>query len=359
MKIGNTEIGERLFVAPMAEVTDYPFRYMAKKYGAGVTFTQMVSALGVVQGKFDALQYLTFNKDELPIGIQIIGYDPQVIGHSVKILSSYKPTLIDLNCGCPNPKVVNNAMGCAILDTPDTLKRIVRSMADNSNGVPISVKLRLGRDHNHISILENAKIAKDNGASLIFIHGRTKVDRYSTAANWNWIKKVKDSVDIPIVANGSVFSAEDAIKLKNETGCESVMVARGALGNPYIFNRYNSLVENNINPGHPEISLVKSDLLEHVNLIIKNYGEFIGLNHAKKHAVWYFRFFHGISSLLDTVFSVNTMEQLIELINEHADKIENNHFPEEDLEEINTKFQNKVLFWLLSESTTINPAKFI
>ena len=353
MKIGSLDIGTKLFLAPMAEVTDSSFRRICKENGAGITFTQMVSAEGVIKNNFESLRILSFNRNEKPIGVQVLGNDPAILGEAAKEISRLKPDLIDLNCGCPVDKVITNNMGSALLDDPKMIGKIIRKMADNSGGVPISVKLRLGKDRSHINIFETAKAVEDSGGSLIFVHGRARNDKYETEPEWSWIGKVKELVNIPVVGNGSIFFPQDVKKMIDETGCDSVMVARGALGNPFLFSRYNKLAETGEDPGMPEINIVKEVLLKHINSIESEFGEVVALDRAKKQTVWYLKDYPGINFLLEKVFGLRNFESLRQLINDHAAKITSGEYGESDKVDVINKFKKKVLFWLTEDKTQI------
>lgn len=353
MKIGNLDIGEKLILAPMAEVTDSSFRKICKEFGAGFTFTQMVSAEGVIKNNFNTLKYLSFNRSEKPIGVQLLGNDPQIIGEATKEISKFKPDLIDFNAGCSVDKVTSHKMGSALLDDPKSIYKILKQMVDNSNGIPISIKLRLGKDNNHINILDTAKAVEDSGASLIFVHARTRKDKYDDEPNWQWIKKVKEKISIPVVGNGSVFTPQDAINMRTQTNCDSVMIARGALGNPFIFSQYNLFIENGSEPLEPEMELVYSTVIKHIDLLEKEFGEFIALDRAKKHSLWYFRTRPGIDELIDIVLSVRSLSDLKKVLLLHIEKISANNFPKVNNQEIFEKFNKRVLFWLSDESAVV------
>ncbi|MEG8946034.1 tRNA dihydrouridine synthase DusB [Rosettibacter firmus] len=346
MKIGNVDIGKKLFLAPMAEITDSSFRRICKEHGAGFTFTQMVSAAGVIKNNFFTLRNLSFHKSEKPIGVQLLGNDPVIIGDAVKEISSFKPDLIDLNCGCPVQKVTANFMGAALLDDPNVIGKLVLSMVKSSNGIPISVKIRLGRNKKNINVIDVAKAVEDNGGSLIFIHARTRDEKYDTEPHWQWIKKVKETVKIPVVGNGSLFYPDDIKKMIDETNCDSAMIARGAIGNPFIFERYNSIIETGIDPGEPSVEYIKNVLLRQINLLEEEYGEYNCLDKVKKNIIWYFRNFEGIQILMEKVFSQKDLASLKLLVDEHVEKIQSNFYKIQDSDYINSKFKKKVLFWL-------------
>ena len=346
MKIDSLDLGHKLLVAPMADVSDAPFRKISKKHGAGLTFTQMVSADGVVKNNFDTLRLYSFGRDEKPIGVQLLGRDPAIIGEAVSELSKVKPDLIDLNCGCPMEKVTSKGMGASLSDDPQLLARIVKSMVSAAGEIPVSVKLRLGKDHSNINITDSIKVVEDSGASLVIVHARTSSDSYQTDSNWDWLKKVKENVSIPLVGNGSCFSPQDAKDLMDTTSCDSVMIARGALGNPFYFSRFNSLMETGLDPGEPDIEEVVKVTIEHINLLVQEFGEINAFERAKKQTVWYLKNYPGISSLLDNIFKSKSMSELEELILTHEKSIKSGKLEQENIFEINTRFKNKVLFWL-------------
>ncbi|KUG25055.1 trna dihydrouridine synthase b [hydrocarbon metagenome] len=349
MQIGQLDFSKRLLLAPMADITDNSFREIAKKFGAGLTFTQMVSAKGVLENDFETLRYLAFNKNEKPIGVQLLGNDPELIGSAVREIAKYKPDVIDINCGCPVDNVTKYKMGACLLNSPQLIGKIISNMKKAAGDIHISAKMRLGDNEKTINIIENAKAAEDNGASFIIVHARTKKDKYDIDAKWEWISEVKNAINIPIVGNGSVFSADDALRMKHETGVDSVMVARGALGNPFIFSRFNSIVDNNFDPGDPGIDLVKETALEHCEKLIREYGDLRALNFMKKNIIWYYKNYYGIINLVNNLMSCNSAAGVIDIVNEHTEKIRFQYYPEEDLQIIQQKFKMKVLFWLVQE----------
>jgi tRNA-dihydrouridine synthase B len=349
MKIGDLDIGNKLFLAPMAEVTDSSFRKICKTHGAGLTFTQMVSAEGVIKNNFETLRHYSFSRTEKPIGVQVLGNDPGILKEAAKEISKHKPDLIDLNSGCPVDKVYSNNMGAALLDDPKAWGRLIGKLVDGSNGVPISVKIRLGKDKNHINVLETAKVAEDNGASLLFVHARTRTDKYDSEPDWSWLKKVKESVRIPVVGNGSLFTPQDVKRMLDTTGCDSAMIARGVLGNPFIFSRFSKLIEMGIDPGEPDIAVVRDTLIQHIKYLEEEFGELLALDKAKKNSIWYFRNYNGINALLNKVFSIKNLNDLRSLIYEHVENVNRGLISDYEDLSIDKKFQRKVLFWLEEE----------
>ena len=336
----------------MADVTDYPFRHIAKKCGAGLTFTQMVSADGVIKNNFDTLRLLTYSQTERPIGVQLLGKDPDILGRAVKELVRLKPTVIDLNCGCPVEKVFSHKMGAYLLSQPMTLAKIVEAMVKNAEGIPISVKIRLGHK-NKVNVLENARIIEENGASLITVHARTRNDKYDVDADWEWISKVKSILNIPVIGNGSVFEAEDAVKMLQDTNCDGVLIGRGVLGNPFIFRQIEQLIRGN-KIFQPEISEIRDTALEHLLLLENEQGYSINLDKAKKNIIWYFKYQNGIESLISAVYSADNFEKLKNVVLEHSNKLLESFYPQQDKEEIRQKFKKRVLFWLAKEEEKVS-----
>ncbi len=350
MKIGNLDVTNNAFLAPMAEVTDYAFRSIAKKYGAGLTYTQMVSADGVIKNNFNTLRMLTFSRSEKPIGVQLLGNDPDIIGRAVRELVKFKPNVIDLNCGCPVEKVYSKKMGAYLLSQPDRLGKLVNEMVKNSQGIPISIKIRLG-PKDKVNVLENAKIIEDNGASVITIHSRKKVDRYDVEAEWGWIAKVKEQLRIPVVGNGSIFKAEDAVKMMNDTKCDAVLLGRGALGNPFIFKQIQLLQEGK--KYIPTVVDIQKAALEHLDLLEREQSLIINLDRAKKNIIWYFKYQNGLEKLISDLYTAINFDRLKEIVNNHSKKILDNYYPQENIEFITKKFNNRVLFWLGKEEEKV------
>jgi tRNA-dihydrouridine synthase B len=340
------DLRNKLILAPMAEVSDRPFRLMCRKYGAGLTFTEMVSARGIVNNSFNTTRKVVFPQSEQPIGIQLLGNSPFYIGEAIQRLKKLRPAVFDLNAGCPVKKVTKNGFGVSILDNPSQLKEIVASMKSMAGNIPVSVKMRLG--FRKISIIENAKICQEEGADFITLHPKTGNDTSDELPNKEWINKVKSVVSIPVLANGFVFSAEDAVNLLNETNADGVMVARGALGNPYIFDRYNYYIQHKNFPELPGINQIYDDVIEHIDLIKIEYGEnLVGLNSAKKNIFWYFKKFNGIFSLIEKIIDLKNFEQIKIEVAEHTEKLKVGYFPVDENKEVFEKFKQRILFWNL------------
>ncbi|HEX2982574.1 MAG TPA: tRNA dihydrouridine synthase DusB [Ignavibacteriales bacterium] len=345
MKVGELELSGRAILAPMAEVTDAPFRTICKENGAGLTFTQMVSAEGVFKNSFGTLKYLSFSKNEKPIGVQLLGNNPDYIFKAIKDLKELKPDIIDLNCGCSVTKVCQNNMGASLLDHPDKIRLLAGRMKEAAGGIPVSIKMRAGRSRQKINIEDNAKAAEDGGASMIIVHGRVRADEYSDAPDWSWIKRAKQAVSIPVVGNGSLFEPSDCIKMMDETGCDAVLIARGALGNPFIFSRLNSILTSgkDIEIGAEEIH---KTALKHFRMMIDDVGEERGIKNARKHLAWYYKYQDGIFKFIEKIYSLENKELVEEYLAEHTENIINGVYPKEDFERIRKSFNERVLFWM-------------
>ncbi|MBN2572852.1 MAG: tRNA-dihydrouridine synthase [Ignavibacteriales bacterium] len=343
MSIQNLNLQDKLILAPMADITDSSFRTIAREYGAGLTYTQMVSAKGVVENDFNTLRYLAFQRSEKPIAVQLITNDPVVVSEAIDEIIKYKPDVIDLNSSCPSRKITQFNMGAALLDNQQLLAEIIKSMVDSAKGIPVSVKLRLCRK-NIINVVENAKIAEDNGASFVIIHGRSEIDSYSKPANWQWIKEVVENISIPAVGNGSVFTPVDAIKMKEETGCFSVMIGRGAIGNPFIFKRYDTILNEGKDSGLPSIQEIVTVIQRHIKYLKLEWGEFVAFDKAKRLVLWYFKYYTD-EKLIEKILAIKDFNELHNLIaiieNEFKD-----YLPSiEDEHKIDKLFRKKVVFW--------------
>ncbi len=340
------DLHNKLILAPMAEVSDRPFRLICRKYGAGLTFTEMVSARGIVNNSFNTTRKVVFPQSEQPIGIQLLGNSPFYIGEAIQRLKKLKPAVFDLNAGCPVKKVTKNGFGVSILDKPSQLKEIVASMKAMSGDIPVSVKMRLG--FRKITIMENAKICQEEGADFITLHPKMGNDSSENLPDKEWINKVKSAVSIPVLANGFVFSAEDAVNLLNDTDADGVMVARGALGNPYIFQRYNHYIRTGEFPEFPKIEQIYQDVIEHVDLIKIEYGEnLVGLNSAKKNIFWYFKKFNGIFSLIEKIIDLQDFEQIKIEVKKHTERLKVGDFSGDENKDVFEKFKQRILFWNL------------
>ena len=311
----------KAILAPMAGITDYAFREIAREYGADICVSEMVSAKAMHYKDEKTATLAHIRETDTPIGIQIFGSEPDVMAESAYLIStnSYAhnlshtpPDYIDINMGCPVKKIVSNGEGSALLKNPDLCGQIVKKCVEVSK-VPITVKIRAGWDKHSINAVEVAKIVEYNGASAITIHGRTREQMYEPYADWNIIKEVKNAVNIPVIGNGDIFTANDALKMYEETGVDSVMVGRGALGNPFIFEEIKCLLEGKTYTP-PTISQKIATARKQVALMIEDKGETVAICEARKHLAWYIKGLRGCTDIKVAINKATTFDELNEIL---------------------------------------------
>lgn len=310
MKIGNVEIKNKAFLAPMAGTTDLPYRLICKRYGAAMLYSEMVSAKGIYYKDKKTADLMVTTDIERPFAIQIFGSDPEIMASVTdKVMEISNPDIIDVNMGCPTPKIVNNGDGSAILKNPKLAGEIMNALV-KASPVPITAKIRKGWDDSLINAVEVAKILEANGAAAVAIHGRTRMDFYSGTADWDIIKDIKSAVKIPVIGNGDIKTAYDAKKMLDYTGCDAVMIGRAAQGNPFIFRQINELLETG------SLSYMPSDeerlltAIEHVRDLVNAHGEHRGVCEARKHIAWYIKGMKNASQLKSKVFTISDFDTL-------------------------------------------------
>ena len=312
IKIGNVEISNNIFLAPMAGVTDMPFRRLCKEFGAGMIYTEMASSKAVHYGSEKTKGIYEVFEDERPIGIQIFGSDPDVMAETASELSEYAD-IIDINMGCPANKIVKNGEGSALMKNLKLAEEIITKVVRASR-VPVTVKMRKGWDDTHVNAVELAQIAESSGAKLITVHGRTREDMYSGEADLDIIKKVKDSVRIPVIGNGDITSGEKAKKMFEVTGCDGIMIGRGAQGNPWIFKSILEYLENGKLLPEPGINDKINMALKHLKLSKEYKGEYVAVRDMRKHIAWYLKGVPGNSQLKETINREDNIEEVEKIL---------------------------------------------
>ena len=310
MKIGNIEIENISALAPMAGVTDMVFRTLCREQGCGMLYTEMVSAKAILYKNKNTDALMQTNEQEHPIALQLFGSDADIMAEMAKVAAiKSNCDIIDVNMGCPVPKVVNNGEGSALMLKPDKVEEILSKMVKASE-IPITVKIRKGFDNEHINAVEIAKRAENAGVAAIAVHGRTREQYYSGKADWDIIKQVKKSVSIPVIGNGDIFTPEDAKRMIEETGCDAIMIGRAARGNPWIFAQIKHYLETGKKLKQPEMAEVKAMILKHAALLIEYKGEYTGIREMRKHVAWYTAGYPHSASLRRRVNEIESYEDL-------------------------------------------------
>jgi len=315
MKIGNLNISNPLFLAPMAGITDQPYRILCREMGAGVVYTEFVSANGIIRENLKTLELMKFTDDERPIGVQLFGENPDVVGKSAKIVyDMMKPDIIDINYGCPVPKVTKRGAGSAILKNLSLMDEMTQAVIEYVPEIPITVKMRSGWDSKHIISTEAGIRLEKIGVSAITLHPRTAKQQFSGISNWDLIKELKNEVNIPVIGNGDIQCQDDYYRMKQETGCDGAMIGRGALGKPWIFQLIcnSRLKDVTLNfDVHDIIRIYK----RHFYMLDSYYDTNICINHAKKHFNWYFKGFDGASIWRKKFMNVKKKSEIKSLLN--------------------------------------------
>ena len=313
MKIGNVEIGGYAALAPMAGVADNAMRSICRSFGAAYTVSELISAKGVVLGDRKSRDLFKFCDEERPIALQIFGDDPQIMAKAALVAAEHNPEMIDINMGCPAPKVANNGGGSALLADPELCGKIVETVS-NAVDIPVTVKIRIGIDDDHINAVTVARVCEQAGAKAVAVHGRTRRQMYAPPVNIEAIKSVKRAVNIPVIANGDIVDGLSAAKMIEQTNCDFLMVGRGAMGAPWVFQNINAyLCEGRILP-EPPLSYRMSILLTQVELMRQNVGEKTAMLQSRKHAAWYFTGMKGAASYRREAGMLNTFDDLQRLI---------------------------------------------
>jgi tRNA-dihydrouridine synthase B len=310
MKIGNLNLDNKVFLSPMAGVTDLPFRLICKEQDCGMLYTEMVNAKALCYDDKNTKKMLNIQPEEHPVAIQIFGSDPEYMGGAAKILNSYPNKILDINMGCPAPKVIKNGDGSALLKNPELAGKVMRAVVENSEK-PVTVKIRKGWDDTCINAVEMAKIAEESGVSAIAIHGRTREQYYSGKADWDIIREVKENVSIPVIGNGDVFEVEDAINMLNKTNCDAIMIGRGAQGNPWIFKRINHYMQTGEILPEPTLEEKIDTAMKHLKLAVDEHGEYVAVREMRKHIAWYLKGLRNSARVRDEINKIESYEEVV------------------------------------------------
>ena len=313
LQIGNVKLENDLILGPMAGVTDLPFRLLCKEQGAGLLCMEMVSAKGIMYNNKNTKFLLTIDERERPVSLQLFGSDADIISEQAKRIEELPFDILVINMGCPVPKIVNNGDGSALMKNPLLAGEIIEKTA-RAIQKPVTVKIRKGFDEEHINAVEMAHIAQESGAAAIAVHGRTREQYYSGKADWEIIRKVKEAVKIPVIGNGDVWTPQDAIDMRKQTGCDGVMIGRGAQGNPWIFKQILHYEQTGELLEKPSPQEVTEMILRHAKMQMEFKGEYIGMREIRKHAAWYTAGYKNSAKLRGKINETETYEELKELL---------------------------------------------
>jgi nifR3 family TIM-barrel protein len=324
MKIGNVAFESPFMLAPLAGVSDSPFRQLAREQGAAAVFTEMVSSDGLVRRNQATLDYCAFEPHERPIGIQLFGSDPAIMAEATRVLcdlpESLRPDLVDINMGCPVRKVVNRCAGAALLQDIPLIRRIVRGMAEAST-VPVTAKIRLGWDGNSRNVVEVAKALEDAGAAAIAIHARTRAEKFEGEAHWEMIGEAKRAVSVPVIGNGDVRGPEDAVRMLATTGCDGVMLGRAAFGDPWVFRRVRALHERGevLPPPTAEERLEAG--IRHVGMMVSTVGPDAAAREMRKHVAWYVKGLPRSARVREQVNRTRSVDEMVALLRDYLEDL--------------------------------------
>mgnify|MGYP000413791000 FL=1 len=310
LTIGNVELKNNVILAPMAGVTDLPFRVLCKEQGAGLLCMEMVSAKAIYYGSKNTEELMKISPAEMPVSLQLFGSDADIMADMAKKIEEKPFAVLDINMGCPVPKVVNNGEGSALMKNPKLAEEIITKMV-RAVKKPVTVKIRKGFDEAHLNAVEMAKIAEASGAAAVAVHGRTREQYYAGKADWDCIRAVKEAVKIPVIGNGDVTDALSAERLLKETGCDGVMVGRAAQGNPFIFREITEYLETGIIPPKPTPAEVRATIERHARMQMEEKGEYTGVREMRKHLSWYTVGYPNSAKYRQMINSMETMEELL------------------------------------------------
>ena len=319
LTIGSVTLPNNLILAPMAGVTDLPFRLLCKEQGAGLLCMEMVSAKAIMYKNKNTEELMAIDERELPVSLQLFGSEPDIISSIAHQIEDRPFDILDINMGCPVPKIVNNGEGSALMKNPKLAGEIIEKTA-RAIKKPLTVKIRKGFDDEHVNAVEMARIAEASGAAAVAVHGRTREQFYSGKADWDIIRQVKEAVSIPVIGNGDLLSAQDVIAMYEQTGCDGFMIGRGAQGNPWIFSQVLSYFETGKVAEKPTFEEVAEMMLRHARMMLEFKGEYTGIREIRKHGAWYTAGYPNSAKLRVMINEVETYEQLEELLRKASER---------------------------------------
>ncbi len=313
LQIGNVTLENNLILAPMAGVTDLPFRLLCKEKGAGLLCMEMVSAKAILYKNKNTQALLEIDPRENPVSLQLFGSDPDIISQIAHEIEERPFDILDINMGCPVPKIVNNGEGSALMKNPVLAGKIIEKTV-KAIQKPVTVKIRKGFDDEHVNAVEMARVAQESGAAAVAVHGRTREQYYSGKADWDIIRQVKEEVSIPVIGNGDLLTAEDVIAMKEQTGCDGFMIGRGAQGNPWIFEQILHYFRTGEKLPKPSAEEVTDMILRHAKMMLEFKGEYTGIREIRKHAAWYTAGYPNSAKLRVAINAVESYEELERLL---------------------------------------------
>ncbi|MBC7075866.1 MAG: tRNA dihydrouridine synthase DusB [Syntrophomonadaceae bacterium] len=313
--IGDVKIKNRVMAAPLAGVSDKAYRITAKSFGCSLTFTEMISDMGLVCGQEKTRKMADTSGEDPPVAVQIFGSKSEIMGKAAAIAEQMGAGIIDINMGCPTPKIVKNGEGAALMLDISRSRAIIREVV-KSVKVPVTVKMRKGWDENSVNCLELAAVAEQEGASAVILHPRTRMQFFSGRADWDMIKELKKQVSIPVIGNGDIWSAADALRMLEYTGCDAVMIGRAAMGNPFIFQQSVELVENGRTVDPPDLEERVNTAVRHLDLACRFKGEAVAVREMRKHFSWYIKGLRGAARLRERINQAAARDELVKIIQE-------------------------------------------
>lgn len=319
-KIGPVTVNHRVVMAPMAGVTDLPTRLLARELGAALSYSELVSAKGINQRNRRSLQMIQIHPAERPVGIQIFGGEPEIMARAARVVAAAGPDLIDINMGCPVPKITRNDEGCALMLDPERAARVARAVVEAVH-IPVTVKIRKGWDERHVTAVEVAQALEEAGVAAVAIHGRTRSQFYTGRADWEIIRRVKEAVSIPVIGNGDVASPQDAARMLEETGCDAVMIGRACLGNPWIFRQTVRYLETGELEPPPSLQERLELALRHLQMAVDYHGERMAVPAMRKQLSWYLKGMPNANAVKRQVNQARSLAEVQQVIREYMDTV--------------------------------------